>query len=297
MLISVCLCTYRRTSVAATLESLAEQLLPAGAMLEIVVVDNDAEGSGREAVVSFAAASGIPVAYAIEAERNISAARNRCLVLARGEWLAFLDDDEVADSDWLVRLLETAGDCQADVVLGRVVAAYPAEAPAWLVAADPLSRDWGPTGAPRDSGSTANALVRAAAVRRNELLFDLRFGRTGGEDSDFFSRLRAAGARIVCCREAVVREEVPAGRIAPSYLRRRALRAGQTTGELVLRSPALSGRLRLLLWSAVKTVAFYGLAVGMRRFRRAAAWRMQVKAWLNLGKLRACIGLPTPTMY
>lgn len=297
MLISVCLCTYKRPSVAQTLESLAEQMLPAGTAMEIVVVENDASGAARPLVAAFADASAIPVSYAIESERNISAARNRCLVLARGEWLAFIDDDEVADPDWLARLLETATAHQADVVLGRVIATYPAEAPDWLVAADPLSRDWGPTGSACDSGSTANALVRRASVRRQELLFDLRFGRTGGEDSDFFSRLRAGGSRIVCCREAVVREEVPTGRLAPGYLRRRALRAGQTTGELFLRAPARSGRIRLLLWSGVKTLGFYVLAASMRRFRRAAAWRMQVKAWLNLGKLRACIGLPTPTMY
>jgi len=297
MLISVCLCTYRRASVAETLASLARQILPADSTLEIVVVDNDATASGRAIVDDFAAGSSIPVAYDVESERNIAAARNRCLGLAQGDWLAFIDDDEVADADWLARLLETASAHRADAVLGRVIAQYPPDAPSWLVSADPLSRDWGPTGSGSDSGSTANALVSAAIVGRHALTFDRRFGRTGGEDSDFFSRLREAGGRIVCCREAVVREEVPAGRLAPGYLRRRALRAGQTTGELFLRAPARAGRARLLLWSGAKTIAFYGLAAGMRRFGRATAWRLQVKAWLNLGKLRACVGLPTPTMY
>ena len=43
--------------------------------------------------------------YAVEPERNIALARNRALSLARGEKLAFIDDDEMASPFWLSTLL------------------------------------------------------------------------------------------------------------------------------------------------------------------------------------------------
>ena len=57
---------------------------------------------------------------------------------------------------------------------------------------------------------------------------------------------------IVACREAVVSEAVPEGRLDPRYLRRRALRAGHTYGELQLRQ--LPGLRRWLFTSGALAV-------------------------------------------
>ncbi len=293
MLISVCLCTYRRPTVVRTLASLAAQRLPAGCSLEIVVVDNDPAGSAEALVRAWSP----DVAYAIEPGPNIAAARNRTLELARGEWLAFLDDDEEADPSWLAQLLRAADAYDADAVIGRVVAVYPEGAPVALRAADPLSRDWGPTGRRLDAGSTANALLRARLVRGSELRFDPKFGRSGGEDSDFFGRLAEGGARIVASREAVVREAAPASRLDPAYLRRRALRAGQSYGLVRLRSRPGLLRVPFLAASTAKAVGFLLVARLVGRTRRPIGWRLRIRGWLNLGKLRACLGRPMPVMY
>lgn len=293
MLISVCLCTYRRPTVARTLASLAAQLLPADCSLEIVVVDNDPSGSA-EALVRACSPDAI---YAIEPGPNIAAARNRTLELARGEWLAFLDDDEEADATWLAQLLRAADAHNADAIIGRVVAIYPEAAPAALRAADPLSRDWGPTGKRLDAGSTANALLRARLVRGSGPHFDPQFGRSGGEDSDFFGRLAEGGARIVASREAVVRESAPASRLDPAYLRRRALRAGQSYGLARLRSRPSLLRVPFLAASSAKAAGFLLVARLLGRTKRPIAWRLQLRGWLNVGKLRACLGRPMPIMY
>ena len=97
--VTVGVCTFRRPeALQQTLDSLARQSWPHAAF-EIVVVDNDVECSARAQVERFAQTAGAPcVRYAVEPGRGVSHVRNQCVALARGEWLAFIDDDEVACS-------------------------------------------------------------------------------------------------------------------------------------------------------------------------------------------------------
>src|SRR5215470_16798924 len=129
MNISVCIATYRRSERLAALlgDLVLQRRLPA----EVVVVDNDPAGTSR-AVVERVRASGVPfpLHYDIQPEKNIALTRNRTVELACGDWLAFIDDDERAPSEWLARLACTATRYQADGVLGPVVPTLPATAPA-----------------------------------------------------------------------------------------------------------------------------------------------------------------------
>jgi succinoglycan biosynthesis protein ExoM len=297
MKISVCLCTFKRPEVVATLASVATQILLPGCMVEAVVVDNDVAGSARAAVAAWKEASGFAVTYAVEPGPNISAARNRALALAEGEWVAFLDDDEIADPHWLASLLAAARCYAADAVIGRVEAIYPSAAPRWVLLANPLSRDWGETGTCCNTGSTANALVRREVIVTSDLRFDEALGRSGGEDTDFFSRLYRSGAKIVSSRDALVRESVPAIRLEPAFLQQRALRSGQSYGRLHLHGLSRFGRARFLAVCATKAAVLLLLAAPLHRLQNSLAWRLRIRGWLNLGKLRACVGLPLPTIY
>lgn len=297
MLISVCVCTYKRPSVVDTLASIAAQVLPPGWRTEIVVVDNDETGSAEQAVRDWCARNVVPVRYAVQPSRNIATTRNRTLELARGDWLAFIDDDERANPTWLDHLIRTAEAHAADAVIGNVIAAYPPSAPAWMKQADPLSRDWGSTGALLHTGSTANALLRADLVRRSGIRFDEGRGRSGGEDTDFFSRLNANGARIVACAEALAVETIPPDRLQSAYLRKRALRSGQSYGEVRLRSLHGARRLAFMAAASGKAALFLGLAAPLGGLARSAAWRLRIRGWLNTGKLRACLGRPISQIY
>lgn len=297
MLISVCICSYRRASLIDTLDSVARLNLPDDVEIEIVVVDNDADGYAGAAVRQWAAGATIPVTYAVEPRRNIAHARNRAMELALGERMALIDDDEVADPDWLKALLAAARTYRADVVTGRVVAVYPSDAPQWIVAADPLSRNWGPSGMIATTGSTANVLVDKALVVSRDIRFDAAFGLSGGEDTDFFSRLHDAGARIVIENAAVVRERVAFDRLDARYLRRRAMRAGQSYALITLRSLDRTGRLRFLAFVTLKVISFSVAASVTRVVARTHALKLAIRGWLNFGKLRACAGYPMPKLY
>lgn len=297
MLISVCVCTYKRRHIVDTLQSVLAQRLAPGLQLEIVVVDNDPLKSAEQAVTEVGAGTAIPVRYASEPARNIARARNRALFLARGDWLAMIDDDEVAEPTWLQELLDAATKYRADIVIGRVVARYPTGAPRWLTVADPFSRNLGPSGTKCTTGLSGNTLMRWQMLRDTSIRFDPAFGLSGGEDTDFFSRHHSAGAKIVVASEAVVSEEVPMGRLSPAYLRQRAIRAGQSYGLMALRKLPRHRQLAFFSASTMKYLLFGAAAFGLRVTARSTSLKLQMRGWLNFGKLRACLRTPMPILY
>lgn len=105
MKIDLCICTFRRSFISETLASVARARVPPGADLRIIVIDNDDTPTARDRVLGAAATMPHPVSYAHASGANISIARNAALALADGDWIAFLDDDEIADPDWLLALV------------------------------------------------------------------------------------------------------------------------------------------------------------------------------------------------
>ena len=227
MTISVCIATYRRLDrLAAVLDDLSRQtLLP----IEIVVVDNDADGSAA-AVVEAHRRTSPPFAlhYAVQPLKNIALTRNRTVEMAAGEWMAFIDDDERAPSDWLARLDAAAKAYAADGVLGRWTPWCPLrrhlDTPRQVLRFPRMA-----TGmvVPPNRLRFGNVLLRGRLLREIEVCFDPAYGLTGGEDGDLLSRLALAGARIVWCDEAIVREPIEHSRLSLVWLLRRSLRGGQ----------------------------------------------------------------------
>ena len=99
-LISVLIPTFNRSAMlATTLASLAEQSLPKE-QYEVIIVDDGSTDATSEVCLNFA--SQIPLKYLRIENSGISAAKNRGILMARGEIVLFADDDDIADH----RLLE-----------------------------------------------------------------------------------------------------------------------------------------------------------------------------------------------
>ena len=227
MLISVCLCTYKRKTLEKTLQSLVAQNLPDGCSLEIIVVDNDAEGSGR-AICEAVDGGSVTIDYRINAERNLASVRNATMESASGELLAFIDDDEWAEPDWIASLYQAMQQYQADGVFGPVNVHYPESTPDWIAQGDMFGKDKHSTGAVLKKGATSNALLKSEWVVEKGFRFDPLFGKSGGEDTDFFHRIFKAGGKLVFDNAAVVSETVEPHRLNMAYLKKQNVRIGQT---------------------------------------------------------------------
>lgn len=228
--VSVCIATYRRPAMLRRLlESLEGQTLPR-ASFEVIVVDNDPKESARETVADFSAISPLDVTYRTHPEPNIAKARNEGVRAAGRRWLAFVDDDEWAEPNWLEALLEASEAWACDAVLGPVLPEFPQEAPDWVVAEGLFERKRHRTGAAisyRDA-RTSNALVSNETRTELDLWFEVGLGRIGAEDSLFFRQLEKRQGRIVWCDEAAVHETVLPERMRRRWLLKRAFRGGQS---------------------------------------------------------------------
>lgn len=231
--IDIAVCTFRREALTETLASLATLKAPPGIGLRIIVADNDVEPSAYPRVAAAAAWMPMEVAYVHCPAGNISIARNACLDHSDADFLAFVDDDETVEPQWLARLLYAAELNGADVVLGPVRALYGPGVPDWMRRGDfHATRPVWVKGEIR-TGYTCNVLMRRAAPSIADRRFDLALGRSGGEDSAFFSGVYDDGGRIVFAADAWVEEPVPAARARFAWLAQRRLRMGQTHGRLL----------------------------------------------------------------
>lgn len=261
VLVSVCICTFRRPGgLEAAISSVAAQVLPAAVHIEVVVVDNDPNGSAHATIEKVAETwPTLSIRYFNEKTPGVSYARNRCLREAQGQWVAFIDDDESAVSGWLQHLHHTATLHKADAVFGPVLPVYETEPPSWLASTGAVSRARFKTGhrIQWPDARTGNVLISqhlAAAVGS----FDDRFARTGGEDSLFFAHAQNKGFLLVWCDEAVIHESVPAQRMKKSWVLQRAFHGGRTYTRLRV---ALGGRAQYVKWfaHAVVSIAIFTL--------------------------------------
>ena len=149
---------------------------------EIVIVD---DGSTDATAALLAAARDLIVLR--QPRRGPAAARNRGLQAASGEFIAFLDADDLWPADKLRRQLDRlTADPELDVVLGQI---------------QPFDVTGAALGDPAPGVQLGGALFRGAVFDQVGL-FDERLQFS--EDHDWFLRAREAGARMVVAPETTL---------------------------------------------------------------------------------------------
>ncbi|WP_181705436.1 glycosyltransferase family 2 protein [Chthonobacter rhizosphaerae] len=211
----VCVPTYRRPEkLAALLQGLARQT--AAFPFAILVGNNDARDLATYPVLS---GPGIPAHDILTVDTpGVSAVRNRLVARALERYpdtpfLAFLDDDQVPEPDWLAELVAAGERHRADIAGGPVEMSASVET-VWARAAVDKSYLPKAEGVVPMLNECGNLLLATAFLRRlGREPFDMEFARTGGEDYEFFLHAIGRGARLVWAPRAIVREEIPPSRL------------------------------------------------------------------------------------
>jgi glycosyltransferase involved in cell wall biosynthesis len=227
-LINLAIATRERQAGLAALLSRLSEIDPPQAHVEIVVVDNDPDGSAEAVVTQACATSRWPITYLHEPSIGIAFARNRALDHCQdGTLLAFIDDDEIPDVRWLAELEAGLHTYEADIVTGPVHREFPPGTPDWIRRSrspdEVINR---PTGDVRHAARTGNFLARVDAIRERHLRFDERLPLLGGTDSELSGQLVRGGGRIVWIAEAIVTEQVPEARVGVRWMLQRPFRKG-----------------------------------------------------------------------
>lgn len=290
VLIDVCVCTYRRSlPLHRLLESLAAQ--KDAPPFRVLIADNQDEPVEAEQVAELARLLPLRIKYIHAPSGNIALARNACLDHAHAPLIAFIDDDEIAEVDWLAQLYRSLQ--SLDVVFGPVQAQYATDTPEWMRRGDfhskvPVLRRDGRC----DTGYTANVLLRRECVGARRFL--LALGKSGGEDTMFFALLHRDGARLGYCATARVIEPVEPTRANFRWLCRRAFASGQAHArtQLALRQH----RARLVPLAAVK---FLCCAVAsLVCLWSPVHWRRQwLRGRLHLGVIATALGAVDIEIY
>ena len=292
--ISVCIATFRRPGgLARLLESLAGACKVDGLSAEIIVVDNDAAETAR-AVAESMRGKFRSLRYFVEPRQNIADARNRAVREARGTWVAFIDDDEVAGENWLAAYWNMAAEKPGGGYFGPVIPRLEHAVPAWMDMDLFFGRARNPTGTRLLRGRqmrTGNTFVRRSLLDADK--FDTRYGLMGGEDSDVFWRLSDNGAVFYWCDEAETFEYYPIQRLCLRWLVQRAFRGGYTYTLIKRnRQPGFWRQIPGLV-KAVGGVVAFGLMLPFEllRGRKYAAKRL-VRISVQIGHIWAFLNLP-----
>lgn len=285
--ISVCICTYKRPEmIRRLLSSLEEQETAVLFDYSIVIVDNDRYESARQTVESFAQQSKIPLSYYVEPTQNISLARNRAVENAKGDFIACIDDDEFPSDEWLLNLYKAILSNRCAGVLGPVIPHYPDNTPKWLIKSNICERRSHKTGTVLNSEQmrTGNVLLDREMFNESYNRFNREFGRRGGEDQDFFSRMIATGRVFIWCDEATVYETVSPERWHKSFYIRKYLQMGGLSGELAWKWP-IKLKCKFVVKSIIAT-SFYSLILpfsmlgGQHLFMKCMLKDLYFTAWI-----------------
>lgn len=231
MNITVILCTYNRfQSLKKALESVATSMLPSSVEWEVLVVDNNSNDQTKAAVEQWCRRYPGRFRYLFEKQPGKSYALNAGILEARGEVLAFMDDDVTVEPMWLQNLTMPLQNRQWAGAGGRILPERDFSPPRWMLLKGDQSL--GPTlAALFDLGDNAGELFRppyGTNMAYRKSMFEKYGGfRTDmgprpdseirGEDVEFGRRLLAAGERLCYAPSAVVNHAVPQNRLHKQF--------------------------------------------------------------------------------
>ncbi|MEE4191222.1 MAG: glycosyltransferase family 2 protein [Halieaceae bacterium] len=238
--VAICVCTHSRSQGLMRLLVALQDMDLSGynpGSVELIVVDNNPNPETEAICQRAAPRLPISVHYVTEPRSGITYARNRSVEIAleRGaDFVAFIDDDDQPQSDWLIQLLDRQAVTGADLVFGTWV--LDSLMPQWAresgIFRSPVKakheNKGGRYGLP-GCASTCNALVGRSILQRVATtgpVFNHTFRFSGGEDKDFFIRAHELGAKLASADMSVIHRNHEPERYTASGLLMRGFKNG-----------------------------------------------------------------------
>lgn len=200
--IVIACCTYKRpASLEKMLNSLAQLTYPENIKTEILIVDNDTDKSAKPVVDKYNNLLDVTIHYAVEEKLGLANVRNKALTEAlnlNATHLAFIDDDEVVDADWLLNHIEFYEEypyihISSAPTFSRFEKKYPN-----YITKNNVFKTFStkPHGQLRAHCATGNVFFPLDIIKKHEIYFDTEHNFIGGEDGAFFLAITKLGYNI-----------------------------------------------------------------------------------------------------
>jgi GT2 family glycosyltransferase len=287
--ISVVLCTYNRAQhLRPAVQSLLCQETDSRFTFEILVAD-DASTDETEAVVrELAATETVPIRYFRGKGEGQAATTNAALREVDAEWVAFFDDDQIADSVWLANMLLVARNAKCQGVGSSRRLLFEGGRPPELSqtcrellgehfpysTAQPYQGKLFPQGG-------CSMITKRALERIGFFEEQLPYG---GYDTELYRAARMAGFESWYAPEAVVDHRIPLYRVEEPYFRWASFRMGANfafidskyagTHRLIFNSVARMGQAVLVHLPRLVLAEIKGTPVASFE-RRCLCWRTE----------------------
>ena len=237
--VSVVICAYtmrRWDDIVAAVDSVVGQTVDAAEILLVIDHNDDLRTRATERFAPTSPYRRVRILPNSD-RQGLSGARNTGVIAARGQVVAFLDDDASAAPDWIETLLRHYRDPEVLGVGGRADPVWPGRRPGWL----PREFDWvvgcSYLGQPTRPADVRNFIGANMSLRRSA--FEAvggfshgigRVGRTplGCEETELCIRVhqQIQPAHLRYDPAMVVRHRVSADRVRVSYFLRRCYSEG-----------------------------------------------------------------------
>lgn len=295
--VSIVVCTRNRSrSLLNALHSLIVLETENLFHYEIVVINNNSTDDTSLAVRGLAASTSITVREFVETKAGVVYARNRGVQESSGEWIAFFDDDQLADPKWLFELLQCGLKQKCLCVGGAVKLSLPdgfnepISPFCRMLLGETVGMEELERYTPRRTPGAGNLLVHRS-VFESVGLFREEFNKRG-EDTDLFLRMHSAGIEGWYTPSAIVHHVIPPERLTADYL----LRMSQVMSEGMARIErnSVGALLFPLVWCA--RLGHLGLVMLPRllwsRLSRNTAQYLGIKCQMRLSQCYLEEGLP-----
>ena len=232
------------------LGSLSKAFVASCLSCEIIVVDNNSNDDTHSVFEQIEHLYKSPIKYIFEKKTGLSHARNRGIREAKGNVIAFTDDDVLVDRNWVMSLHNAYK--QHDGVAcvgGKILPVWETPKPDWLKPGlYPYFAllDYGDSFIYLDKPDVWGANISfASAMFHKYGLFDTNLGRRPGklytcEETEFLYRLQKAGEKILYSPASIVHHVIPSHRMTKKYLRKWAFDQGEFEGIFMGESKYLS---------------------------------------------------------
>ncbi|MBK1656925.1 glycosyltransferase family 2 protein [Paracraurococcus ruber] len=235
-MVTVCICTHGRPDYLRNcLDSLRWQTVDSESF-EVVVVDSNSPAEAAAEIRRLV--RGLSRAVLVRVDRpGLSHARNAGAAAARGDYIAYIDDDALAAPDWIERIQQAVGEGhrRPAVLSGRILPVWEAPLPGWWPASlrGVLSiEEWQGRGEYRTPAVPRHLEPYGVnfIVEREALLavdgFEERLGRHAGlllsdEEVHLAWRLQDRGRSVYYDSRIAVYHCIQAQRLSPAWLLQR----------------------------------------------------------------------------
>ena len=233
MILSIVICSYNRASyISDALDSLYNQ--SAGLQnFEAIIVDNNSTDNTAEVFAQWRAAHPQgSFTYLTETKQGASFARNTGAAAAKGQWLCFMDDDAIVNSNYVENIIKHVETKPTVVGFGgRIIPKYIPAEPKWMsyyVSSLVGNFDYAPTACAFENGKYP--LESNMRVRKD--IYDSIGGfntalpgvvgslRIGGEGKELFYKILALGHTIYYDPTIEVQHVVEVKKLTPEYMYR-----------------------------------------------------------------------------